>query len=335
MLRGELSKWSARVGCVFVAAVMLASFAAPTSGAVVQSSSASEIDTRSKSKKPSKPKWNPRLLVPKLSEVRRSGPPLSRIGCHAGQLVTNAAPCEFGSENKRRVLLFGDSHAAHLFGPFNRVRRTADKFQLVTLTKAACAAVDYSRPVAPAPVVPIPGEMVAPDKAKNCQTWRQDALEKLSRQEFGKFDLVVLSPIVPGEKSPKSRFKGWKAGYLRTLSILAKSAPKILILRDMPHLPKSKDVVRCITKYKAKAERKCGAPARRALNPKAWRITRQVAARFNNVGVVDLASATCEKKFCSPLQGRYIKVRDAHHYVHSYMTRKLYLPLQKQILKRV
>ncbi len=342
MLCRGMFRWWWKFGVAAISVMALIALVVPTTNAVGTASSAThQVEIRAKAKKPSKTKkpakvkWNPNLFIPKLPIVRDSGPPLFKFGCHVGPLVTTAAPCEFGSKNKRRVLLFGDSHAAHWFGPLDRIRKNTNRFQLATLTKAACAAVDYSGPIAPAPVVTIPGEMVAPDKVENCKAWRKDALDKLSRQEFGKFDLVILSPIVPGENSSKSRFQGWKAGYLRTLNIVAKSTPKVLILRDMPYLSKSKDVVKCIAKHKGKAAQKCGAKPKRALNPKAWKITQQVAAKFRNVQAVDLATKTCTKTLCSPIEGRLIKVRDSHHYVHPYMTRKLYFPLRKPILTRV
>ncbi len=283
----------------------------------------SPTPTPTPSPTPVDPVWVPPKLVPTYNTVLQDKPAVGRNGCHVGHKRTKAKACTYGKNKKApRVLLFGDSHTAHWFGPFKRL---ADRgaIRLTSVTKSWCAAVDYRLKPAAKWIM------------QNCNRWRSDVFKNIRKEKWGKLDLVVLSPFLLDEASSRLEKSAWKAGYLRTLRVVTKHSKRVLVLRDTPFLPASKNLEKCILNHKDEAKQKCGAPASQALRPSSWAAATSVGSRSKKVRNIDLTRYYCPTGYCSPIAGNRLMLRDSHHATNSFMTAVMHAPLVREMSKQL
>ena len=172
-------------------------------------------------------------------------------GCHGGIFDPEPYTCVYGDvAASRSVAIFGDSHALQWLPALIGAGET-DGWQVVTLTKSACPAVDVVFERAPQYV----------DADPSCAQWRQRALEWIAQNTP---DLVVISSAGrnykllddTGKRVPdKERLRYWQDGLARTLAAIP-AATTALVLADTPQLkanPASclpehpRDISACVT----------------------------------------------------------------------------------------
>jgi hypothetical protein len=152
-------------------------------------------------------------------------------GCHVNNGETSSPDCTYGVRgSSRKIVLFGDSHAAQWFPTLEKLARE-QRFELISLTKSAC----------PGPAV----TKVDAGKYKNsdCSAWRDYAYERI--QSINP-DAVLVSGFqhfeVPSKYS--SRESWWREGQAKTYKSLRGSSPRIIYISDTPH--PNRDIPSCI-----------------------------------------------------------------------------------------
>jgi peptidoglycan/LPS O-acetylase OafA/YrhL len=151
--------------------------------------------------------------------------------CHVNNGQTVSPECTYGERGaKRKIVLFGDSHAAQWFPALERLANE-NNFELISLTKSAC----------PGPAV----EKVDSGEYKNadCFAWRDNSFERIAEL---KPYAVIFSGFqhfeVPDGYS--SRREWWQAGQQRTFKSLRGNATHIVYITDTPH--PQQDIPACL-----------------------------------------------------------------------------------------
>lgn len=179
-------------------------------------------------------------------------------GCHGDIFDPELHACLYGdADAERSVALFGDSHALQWL-PAVIGAGTDNRWQVVTLTKSACPAVDVVFERAP--------QYEGADPT--CTQWRASALEWINQNEP---DLVVISSAgrnyklldEKGRRVPdEARLGQWQAGLARTLAAFP-AATTPLVLADTPQLKSNpaaclpenpRDLSACVTSRKDAAD---------------------------------------------------------------------------------
>ena len=181
--------------------------------------------------------------------------------CHVNNGQTVSPECTYGDRGaKKKIVLFGDSHAAQWFPALERLAKE-NNFELISLTKSAC----------PGPAV----EKVDSGEYKNldCFTWRDNSFERIAEL---KPYAVIFSGFqhfeVPDGYS--SRREWWQAGQKRTLNSLRGNATHIVYITDTPH-PKQ-DIPACLAGGvisdcdDSERSEAISIPGLKAVNPTPW-----------------------------------------------------------------
>ncbi len=181
--------------------------------------------------------------------------------CHVNNGETVSPECTYGDRGaKRKIVLFGDSHAAQWFPALERLANE-NNFELISLTKSAC----------PGPAV----EKVDSGEYKNadCFAWRDNSLERIAKL---KPYAVIFSGFqhfqVPDGYS--SRREWWQAGQKRTLNSLRGNATHIVYITDTPH--PQQDIPACLAGGvisdcdDSERSEAISIPGLKAVNPTPW-----------------------------------------------------------------
>ena len=192
--------------------------------------------------------------------------------CHVNNGETVSPECIYGERGaKRKIVLFGDSHAAQWFPALAKLANE-NNFELISLTKSAC----------PGPAV----EKVDSGEYKNsdCFAWRDNSLERIAKlQPYA----VIFSGFqhfqVPAGYS--SRREWWQAGQKRTLNSLRGNASHIVYITDTPH-PKQ-DIPACLAGGvisdcdDSKPSEPISIPGLKVVNPTPWLCTDKCSSVIN------------------------------------------------------
>ena len=181
--------------------------------------------------------------------------------CHVNNGETVSPECTYGDRGaKRKIVLFGDSHAAQWFPALERLANE-NNFELISLTKSAC----------PGPAV----EKVDSGEYKNadCFAWRDNSLERIAKL---KPYAVIFSGFqhfqVPDGYS--SRREWWQAGQKQTLNSLRGNATHIVYITDTPH--PQQDIPACLAGGvisdcdDSERSEAISIPGLKAVNPTPW-----------------------------------------------------------------
>ena len=181
--------------------------------------------------------------------------------CHVNNGETVSPECTYGERGaKRKIVLFGDSHAAQWFPALSKLANE-NNFELISLTKSAC----------PGPAV----EKVDAGEYKNsdCFAWRDNSLERIAEL---KPYAVIFSGFqhfqVPAGYS--SRREWWQAGQKRTLNSLRGNASHIVYITDTPH--PQQDIPACLAGGvisdcdDSKPSEPISIPGLKVVNPTPW-----------------------------------------------------------------
>lgn len=162
-------------------------------------------------------------------------------GCHVKYGKIESAKCVYGEiGTARRIVLFGDSHAAQWFPALEKISRELG-FELTSLTKSACTAVDNPR------------SNQGAYKNSECELWRQNSIRRIA--ELKPYAVITSSfQYFTEPANYSSRSDWWNQGQIRLLADLRGASNNLIYLSDTPrpsqHIPNclaSKGVNACIT----------------------------------------------------------------------------------------
>ena len=164
-------------------------------------------------------------------------PKIYQDGCHLENGQTIPAQCIYGeSDAKRRIVLFGDSHAAQWFPALEKMAKE-NGFALTSFTKSAC----------PGPAI----RKVDKGGYRNseCSKWRDNVYKRIAEL---KPEAVLVSGMQYFQRPEgyQSRAQWWQEGQQKTLMALRGLTPKIIYIADTPH-PKQ-DIPSCLSSKKAR-----------------------------------------------------------------------------------
>jgi peptidoglycan/LPS O-acetylase OafA/YrhL len=192
--------------------------------------------------------------------------------CHVNNGETVSPECTYGEKGaKKKIVLFGDSHAAQWFPAFAKLANE-NNFELISLTKSAC----------PGPAV----EKVDSGEYRNsdCFAWRDNSLERIAKL---KPYAVIFSGFqhfqVPAGYS--SRRDWWQAGQKRTLASLRGNASHIVYITDTPH--PQQDIPACLAGGvisdcdDSEPSEPISIPGLKVVNPTPWLCTDKCSSVIN------------------------------------------------------
>jgi peptidoglycan/LPS O-acetylase OafA/YrhL len=156
-------------------------------------------------------------------------------GCLVNYGETESGECTYGKiGSAKKVVLYGDSHAAQWFPALERLARQYG-FELTSLTKSACSSVD------------IPRANQGAYKNSECKKWRENSIQRI--QEL-KPDAVIVSSFqyftIP--RGYPSRAQWWNEGQRLLLSDLKGSSKNLIYISDTPH--PLRDIPNCLATRK-------------------------------------------------------------------------------------
>ena len=165
-----------------------------------------------------------------LQEIMKK-PAVYDDGCHVNNGEITSPDCTYGVRgSSRKIVLFGDSHAAQWFPTLEKLARE-QRFELISLTKSACPGAAVTKVDT--------GEY----KNSDCFAWRDYAYKRIKSINP---DAVLVSGFqhfeVPSQYS--SRESWWREGQVKTYNSLRGSSPRIIYISDTPH--PNRDIPSCI-----------------------------------------------------------------------------------------
>lgn len=230
---------------------------------------------------------------PGLNRVAADKGEVIRKGCLVGHQRVRSGPCRFGDRRSgRKVVLFGDSHAAQ-WGP-GLIRLAKDRgWQVIALTRASC-----------------PAALVNIDV--HCNRWRRNSLKRIRLTRPG---LVVVSSSANSEAyqvesdgirlSRESSEDHLVDGMIQTLRKLTRWSKRTVLLRDQAVTPFG--VTRCL---RSNRPGRCGF---RPDRPRSYSYDYKGARRVKGARVVDPQPMLCPKGRCRAVDGNILIYRNHGH----------------------
>ncbi|WP_114389475.1 acyltransferase family protein [Notoacmeibacter marinus] len=233
---------------------------------------------------------------------------LVETSCHLSLQAVAHPTCAFGQlSSDRKMVLFGDSHAAQWFLVLDEFAKSND-FRLLARTKTSCAPIDIR---------------VWHDPLKRryeeCETWREAILREIERL---KPDIVFMSSFSGYEPldaegvalNGASRLDSLARGERDVINRISRTGAKVAFLADTPRL--DEDPLDCLIINPLRPER-CATPSSKAVLERApWSLMEQQPG--SNVQVVDMIDRFCWDGLCHAANSEYIIMRDRHHFTLAY-----------------
>lgn len=195
-----------------------------------------------------------------LAEIMQK-PLVYSDNCHVNNGEKTSPNCTYGNPaSSRKIVLFGDSHAAQWFPALEKIA-TENGFALISLTKSAC----------PGPAVKKVD--IGAYKNSDCSAWRDYAFKRIA---ILKPEAVIVSGMqhfeIPAGYS--SRAQWWREGEVKTFAQLRGSSRHIVYISDTPH-PK-RDIPSCLAAGKitrcntSEKSQPIFAPGYQRIDPTLW-----------------------------------------------------------------
>ncbi|WP_442576704.1 acyltransferase family protein [Microbacterium sp. F51-2R] len=233
----------------------------------------------------------PENLRPSLRDADASLPQVYADKCVRGIAATDAGDCLYGDASAPRIVLFGDSHAAHWFPALEAFALSAG-YAVEVHTKSSCpyATIESTRRGTPYP---------------QCAQWREEVIKAINASNPV---IVLLAGYSDPDLAPgvKDDLATWRTAYGTTLDAI--TAPKAVIA-DTPDI--REDPAPCLSAHLSDAEA-CGQPRSVALGD-ASREAAAKAATSRAVPVLDFNDYLCSADWCPPIIGDTLVYRDSHH----------------------
>ena len=224
-------------------------------------------------------------------------------GCLVGIEGTNSNKCLYGDpEGKRTLILFGDSHAMQYFPALDELAEKR-RWRLITLTKAECT----------------PGEvqirsMVADREYSQCDTWREDALQRIEAGD-PRTAIVVMSgdtAYTPygsdGEElAGAAGAAAMEAGYVASLRRIHRAGLRTVVIKDTP--VSASDVPGCVSEDLDHLD-SC---AFVRVRDRTKEFDSRAARAAPETSLIDVTPEICPSGLCRAVIGNALVYRDKSH----------------------
>jgi hypothetical protein len=243
-------------------------------------------------------------------EVNQYVPSFANLLADSGQVGTDgclvrfddviSGRCTYGDpSSKKKVVVFGDSHALHWTPALLRIAERRG-WRLVALLKANCtSALVNTKPA--------------------CNEWRRNSLERIRRL---KPSLVILGTntsfnvrVADGSGGTLSRSESSRAlesGMVTTMRRMLRLNAKVTLIRDL--LVPPFDPSACV-QLNPESPELC---AFDAVRPYWMSFDYKAARRVSRVQIVDPLTRVCPGGICQATSGRILMYRDASHFSATY-----------------
>lgn len=238
-------------------------------------------------------------------------------GCHLDYDAQVQPPCRFGErKSQRRVVLFGDSHAAQWFVPIVTAAQNAG-WALDVRTKTTCPPADVTI-------------WDSPRKAiySACNEWRAARLAELAKDpptaviltSWSRYQTWLYDPSTGKPVTIDEAENLWRDGYDRTIRSITDLGIAVIEIRDTPEmLPNYLD---CLSDNEWAS---CSRPKDEALAGMASSNANSPPRK-----IVDLTRNFCDDTSCQAARGNIIIYRDTHHLTASFAG-TLYAPFESAL----
>ncbi|CAN5414841.1 acyltransferase family protein [soil metagenome] len=205
----------------------------------------------------------------------------------------------------RRIVLFGDSHAAQWFTPVSTFA-SRDRAVLTTVLKSSCP---------PARITAVSSRLRR--SFTECSTWRRAALDRIITLRP---DLVVLSEhsnsyvrrADVAVTAPSTDAQGWGEGLAATVQALSRAGIATVVLSDTPTM--NFNVPTCLgRKARGVVDRPCEVARPLAMNMAAVLAERAAVADAALTRYLDVSVLFCSGAICLPTMGGTVLYKDANH----------------------
>ncbi|MEU4834286.1 acyltransferase family protein [Streptosporangium sp. NPDC023615] len=243
-------------------------------------------------------------IVPAPAVAARDRPRTYADGCNQVTGRDELLTCRYGATNPARtIVLAGNSHAAHWFPALHAIA-DANGWQVVNMTKGACAL--STRP-----------QRYQGRPYPSCDRWQRDVMAEVRRIEP---DLLVTTATI---SSPFERGETLPAGYVERWRQLGAMGVEVLAIRDTPRMPF--DPPECV---EVKGAAACVDDERNSLaavSPAAG-----LRRPPPNVTFADLTPLLCPRDRCPSVIGDLMVYSDKGHITATFM-RSLAPAVEKEI----
>jgi peptidoglycan/LPS O-acetylase OafA/YrhL len=231
----------------------------------------------------------PANLRPSLAAVYDDRPAVYGDGCvNAGVDDELHTDCRYGTVGAAtQVVLYGDSHAAQWFPPLDALG-VVRGFELVVFTKGGCPTATVS--------------IATNTLGRTCPRWRDRVVQWVAAHRPAMVIVTASSQYDNGDEQ-------WAAGIDQTLSRLAPSTARLVVLADNPGAAANPQ--ECLSAHLTDVQR-CSNSRDRALEP--GRIAGEQAAA-GRLGATYVATTDwfCTATACPMILGDILLYRDADH----------------------
>jgi len=227
--------------------------------------------------------------------------------CHLRKKDIKQPECLYGDvTGRRRVVIFGDSHAAQWFDALDAAAKQTG-WQMNSWTKGACPSVDVALSWRP-----------RGSRYSACDHWRDAVMADLTGR--ARPDLVVISnrkeytgrifdPISGNFFSHSVAEEAWRNGFRRILDRLTQAGIKVVVIGDIPRAHKY--FATCLAQGRV-----CDRTRTEAIGSQP---DIEVAKEFNGkVTLVDFTDEMCDEVKCPTTKNGMIIYRDDYHLTAKY-----------------
>ena len=230
----------------------------------------------------------PSNLRPSLATAFDDKSQLYPDGCVNIGVDADLRDCRYGVVGSAtRIVLYGDSHAAHWFPALEAIA-TERGAELVVMTKGGC----------PTAAVRIPTNTLA----RTCPQWRDQVLARIAELQP---DMVVVTAWAGYPNTDEE----WRTGLQETLDRIAPHTRDLVVLGDNPNT--SEVPATCLSEHLDDATR-CVNRRERAVSPGRIGVEQELAAA-NGGRFVDTSDWLCTPEACPVILGDILLYRDVTH----------------------
>jgi len=248
-----------------------------------------------------------RDLSQRISEAKADGPRMVGGTCEPGGDAAGLS-CRFGHPEGAVVVLFGDSHAEHLFDGVYEATKSSNQ-PLWVLIRHGCPPIDL--------VIYSPA-LRAVDTG--CSEWRAKAIRRVIAERPSLVLISTYTAVAEKLSDPNTgqrlergaSIALWKQGFLAVLNQFNQAGLKVIVVRDTPRSRRD-NVLDCLARSEGDV---CGTARREAVD---WEMPDiEVARRIPTVGVLDLTDHFCGQHVCPAIKDGIIIYRNNNHLTASF-----------------
>lgn len=238
------------------------------------------------------------ILVPSPAQAANDDP--NNPDCWARDDDAAFRWCTLGPKTGygKRLFAIGDSHSNVFLAAYEEVARTKN-WRIDVAGHSSCYWTDavQEKPVAA--------------HVRACETWKEAFRRHLAGTD--PYDGIVVtysrfnSPVVVPAGMPRE--EATVAGLRSAWRTQTARGTKIFAIADVPRM--GEDVVACVEKYDARANRHCSEPRARALA--LFDGMPDATARTKGTEMIDLTDVLCTAHKCLPVIGNVVVYRDPGH----------------------